>query len=354
MGHLYEITTPKGKKSYIYATSIYHEDASIPSQVIELFECARIRLLERPQPNRDGFGMLQMAGCASQRQSQHSQFEALLAPGGDSRIAYLLTVEEQENAVWGLHFTDEEKLEFDNYIKRNVDRIRFASIEEQQQAYREDDFVKIYTQRRPIFPEALPEIVKRFYRMASVETNNYLVNTMQPELEKGNAFVAIDAGVMVLVINFLHRNHYQIKPVPFDAVIEDLDHSVLDSQKIAAFRKIYEALYEGQTSFFKTRGFYKDPSMSLSLELIEDYACQHPSSRTATAWALAQKHYRNATATNAELFKAIHRYAHANSSSFGFFKRSENFADDNYLNLAQKIANAREGSRSYCIALELK
>ncbi|MBA2710224.1 MAG: hypothetical protein H0U57_06505 [Tatlockia sp.] len=110
---------------------------------------------------------------------------------------------------------------------------------------------------------------------------------------------------------------------------------------LRAFRKIYEALYEGQTSFFKT------PKKRLSYNEIVKYSKEHPTSRTAKAWELAQLHHHNPTSENQKLFKSIHQYCFENSSSFfSLFRQSRNFSRGYEGDLIDTIDNAHDDSRT--------
>lgn len=92
------------------------------------------------------------------------------------------------------------------------------------------------------------------------------------------------------------------------------------SKKLDDFKKIYNALYDGQTSFFKgKRRVYS------SVDEIEHYIKSNPKSRTAKAWALTIHYYSTPMITNYEqLIGDIHRYAYSKSSIFGLFKRTTN------------------------------
>ena len=110
-----------------------------------------------------------------------------------------------------------------------------------------------------------------------------------------------------------------------------------EGEIVDAFKRISLALYNGQNSFLKR----KSPLLSddeLSITKIEKYLEDHPNGRSAMAWELAQKHYKEPFSSNKELFKAIHQYSFKMSSTFfGLFKRSANFPNNSYENNLDKI-----------------
>ncbi|KTD16521.1 hypothetical protein [Legionella jordanis] len=121
--------------------------------------------------------------------------------------------------------------------------------------------------------------------------------------------------------------------------------SAKEAEKILAFQKIYLALYDGQSSFFKR----KSPLLckpDLSIADITAYIKLHPNGRSAMAWALA-RNSGDVNSSNENLFRAIHNYSFRHSSSFfGIFKQTKNFPDSHYQNIAAKIAHAPAHSRT--------
>ncbi|MBA3536160.1 MAG: hypothetical protein H0T84_06065 [Tatlockia sp.] len=113
--------------------------------------------------------------------------------------------------------------------------------------------------------------------------------------------------------------------------------------QVQAFRKIYTALYEGQSSLFKLNAKHSE----LTIEKIKSYTTTYPTSRSAKAWKLAQIHYENTSSTNQVLFKSIHKYSFKNSSTFfSLFRQSNNFPADYATNIENKIEQASDDSRT--------
>ncbi|KTC72519.1 Ankyrin repeats (3 copies) [Legionella birminghamensis] len=113
-----------------------------------------------------------------------------------------------------------------------------------------------------------------------------------------------------------------------------------DAQLLSAFRKIYTALYNGQSSFLKSASFL-DKHENITLKLIDGYCREKPASRTSKAMVLAQKYVKDMT--NIELVKEIHQYAYEHS---GFFKRSPNRAKLNSARAQEAYINANADSRT--------
>jgi hypothetical protein len=120
--------------------------------------------------------------------------------------------------------------------------------------------------------------------------------------------------------------------------------------QIQAFRKIYNALYEGQSSLFKSKADHNE----LTIEKIRSHIDKKPNSRSAEAWKLAQIHYENTSATNLDLFKSIHKYSFKHSSTFfSLFRQSINFPEGYSSNMEDKIEQARDDSRTGKISMAL-
>jgi hypothetical protein len=92
--------------------------------------------------------------------------------------------------------------------------------------------------------------------------------------------------------------------------------------QVAAFIKIYSALREAQSGFFKTDWIAKNNLKQIpvddALALIEEHS-RKPNSRTQTAWKLAKKYKYEAVQENISLIKKIYAYGFSQS---GLFKLS--------------------------------
>ncbi len=98
---------------------------------------------------------------------------------------------------------------------------------------------------------------------------------------------------------------------------------------IEAFKKIYLSLYAGQTSLFKSKPSILMTCVDLTIADINHYTWRHPNSRSAYAWNLATKHWKDPTIQNKILFHDIHQYAYQHSSNFlGFFKQTKNLSEN--------------------------
>jgi hypothetical protein len=105
----------------------------------------------------------------------------------------------------------------------------------------------------------------------------------------------------------------------------DSDKSAINSLRkefVKKFAKIYYALREGQTSFFKCDMVVELNILRISpheaIRLIHKHAWAHPNSRTEKALSLMRK-YSCYQTSNHELLKEIYLYSYAKS---GLFKRS--------------------------------
>lgn len=98
------------------------------------------------------------------------------------------------------------------------------------------------------------------------------------------------------------------------------DEFALDSLA-QAFRKIYKALYDGQSSFFKSNANWDKKTHLKSSDFINEvkqYANTHKESRTAKAWELAQQHCQaNAVYPgNVDLFREVYKWSFQKSGPF--------------------------------------
>lgn len=116
-----------------------------------------------------------------------------------------------------------------------------------------------------------------------------------------------------------------------------------DNLLLQDFTKIYNALYIGQTSFFKGKQKFFD-----SLEDVKEYIKTNPNSRTATALKLAEK-LPVVNVENKNLIYEIHQYSYQRSSTFSIFKRTTIKNIDDIVSSAQN-----ENSRTAKIMNALK
>ncbi len=99
-------------------------------------------------------------------------------------------------------------------------------------------------------------------------------------------------------------------------------------------------------SLFKSWNLLLDKEDLTELEII-NYINQNPNSRSAKAWQLV-KNYEKDKDSN-KLFKEIHQYSFAHSSSFfGLFKRTQNFSQG-YDDVEHSTMYAEQGSRTRTI-----
>ncbi|KTC68042.1 Ankyrin repeats (3 copies) [Legionella birminghamensis] len=134
---------------------------------------------------------------------------------------------------------------------------------------------------------------------------------------------------------------------PVDAAEGLQNTSEEDRVFVEAFKKIYQALYAGQSSFFKSRNFIEQ--QEITKEVIQKHIDAKPESRSAKAVSLARRYMGNMESM--ELVREIHKYAYDNS---GFFKCSPN-SKNLYSEDAQRAyEEADENSRTGQIRTALK
>ncbi|MBA2656689.1 MAG: hypothetical protein H0U70_06840 [Tatlockia sp.] len=119
----------------------------------------------------------------------------------------------------------------------------------------------------------------------------------------------------------------------------------IEDPKLAHFKTIYKAMYEGQSSFLYKHWNPLIDNQNLSEYDIENYIQKNPTSRTATAWKLTKDYV--ATHDYHSLFKDAHHYSFSHSSIFGFFKQSHLQYDKD---IDRQIYFAKAGTRTKTIA----
>lgn len=116
----------------------------------------------------------------------------------------------------------------------------------------------------------------------------------------------------------------KIKPIPAQSNYkrEESDWDL----KMEAFKIIYKALYDGQSSWFKTNYLFGKENIppSLFIKDLELYVKKNNSGRASFAWQLANKHYKNYLPTNVRLFIEIYRWSFERSGIFKVSKLTGN------------------------------
>lgn len=112
--------------------------------------------------------------------------------------------------------------------------------------------------------------------------------------------------------------------------------------KIGIFKVIYDTLRICQDNIGLLKTNFLDGKENLTAiewqKQIETYRKQYPTSRTAKAWELTEKHYRNCNVRNTSLFNEIYQYVCRNKTYFGTtlfssFVTPVKFTDDKIHNL---------------------
>ncbi|WP_133138581.1 ankyrin repeat domain-containing protein [Legionella genomosp. 1] len=121
-----------------------------------------------------------------------------------------------------------------------------------------------------------------------------------------------------------------------------------DARFVEAFKKIYQALYKGQSSWLKSANFLEQHD-KLTRGLIEQHISAKPNCRSKKAAALAETYKDDIN--NIKLVQEIHSYSLDRS---GFFSRTKNGAQLNSDQAQEAIDNADENSRLGQIRIALR
>lgn len=262
----------------------------------------------------------------------------------NKKTVYLESPEEQLTTGYGYKFNILEQIELYRFVESELIKGRkFSGMKELEHAYHQQDIQKLQDMLR-IFPDTMdvPKPVRRYFDELSVERDIIMAERMKPNLDNGNAFVAVGACHLKGITDKLQMEGYTVEAVSLGKRHYPIEGSMEDGEKVAAFRKIYTALFSAQTSFFKKRGFVPADDRVVSLQEIQDYMSTNKNTRTHKAWELAEKHYKNISSDNYELLKSICQEGYARSSSFlGLFRRTKINLND-----AQSVADASPETRT--------
>ncbi|MCW8451192.1 hypothetical protein [Legionella quinlivanii] len=121
-----------------------------------------------------------------------------------------------------------------------------------------------------------------------------------------------------------------------------------DARFVEAFKKIYQALYKGQSSWLKSASFLEQHD-KLTRDLIKQHITAKPNCRSKKAAELAETYKDDIN--NIKLVQDIHSYCLDRS---GFFSRTKNGAQLNSAQAQEAIDNADENSRLGQIRIALR
>lgn len=265
----------------------------------------------------------------------------------NKKISYLETAETQLYFLQGFNLNVLEQIELYRLVESTLAQgKKIPGLQESKMAYRQQDINKLHDLlRRPFsFISNVPvsEPVDRYYHGISTHRDLQMAENMKPSLDHGNAFLAVGASHLKGVIEKLQSEGYTIEAVPLGKRHYAINGTLEDGEKVAAFRKIYAALYMAQSSFFKERCFIPNDDAVVSLMQIQEYTHSGRYSRSAKAWELAERYYKNISSANSELLKAICHEGYAKSSSvLGLFRRTKTNLDD-----ARSVAEASPETRT--------
>lgn len=166
-------------------------------------------------------------------------------------------------------------------------------------------------------PEEAEKLLLKGKKLESLEgmleqlITKYSANTNATELEKQRSWRwQQQRNQLHCLSSWINDKHTDYKST--------FEKSLMQKNQIAnAFKKIYNALYTGETGLFKSN-FMAGRENYTNDELMQDIKKDH-SERTGFALKLAQRYCQDYSYQNENLFTAIYKFSFANSS---IFKRS--------------------------------
>lgn len=261
-------------------------------------------------------------------------------------INYLETDNEAIDHSYGLNLSPAEAVEFFHFHESHKKAISADISSDLKRSYVNQDIDEVKRLMRSLSSFAnAPAAVGHYYNALDAHAD-VMTDRARGHLDRGNAFIAVDAVSLPGMITKLRADGFRVEPVELSTRLYPIAGTLEDGQKVAAFRKIYNALYAAQSSAFKRKGLFPDAGTVLSIEHIQDYVAKNPNSRSATAWQLAMNHFQDTTANNLALVASIHQYGFEHSSTFGFFKRTVNFVNGAQSVTPEVIQAAAANSRT--------
>ena len=242
------------------------------------------------------------------------------------QVLYLEDARMTMDYALGTNLSAEDQLDFYRFHEEHRHTLSAAMSRDLKKAYMNQDMPELQRLLRGLATSAnAPAAVISYYEQLTIRSTRMAEKMLYP-LNAGNTFIAVDAVNLPAMIAKLSLQGFQVNPVELSTRLYPIAGTIEDGEKVAAFRKIYNALYASQSSCFKSKGLFPTADTVLSIDHILDYVSKNPKSRSATAWLLAEDHFRETSANNLVLVAAIHKYSYEHSSTFGFFKRTVNFA----------------------------
>lgn len=254
------------------------------------------------------------------------------------KILFLESFYSQMKLLMGFKFTYIEQIELYNILRKGF---KNHDPEGMLNSYLERSGERFNSELQTLKEVQNSETMQRFLQELIKNRDEKMSKQLPPYLDRGNAFIAVGAAHLPGIIKNLEAQHYSINTVQLSAQIYPLLGPCVDKEKLLnAFRKIYNALYEGQNSYFKRKGI----SNAATIHEICIHGIKKPQSRTAYALELAYKHIDDVSNNNLQLFKDIHCYSYKNSTQT-FFHRTindlENLSSEHVLNFDEKSRSGK-------------
>jgi len=363
----YKITSPDGKVSHLFGTIHYSPIKAaviLPEEVKIAFDNAQSCIFESSiselksedarealedsikkwssENNSNDPPLVAFYKKAGRKRDQRKYFldEELMQAATEQgkKLIYLETAEEQNRVLYGLDFNYDEQLTIiRHYTKKRIANVLKNSFK--QSIYHNYLHSTGYSNLHRSSGE--PCVQRYFFAMVNARDET-MANRMKKHIEVGNVFIAVGASHLEGIVDHLKRDGYLIEGITLSPRVHSIHGSLEEGYQVQAFIKIYLALYEGQSSLFKWVGLPSNEGAALDFNFIEEYVSNHPDTRSAAAWELAKEYYLDITDVN--LFEAIHQYSLKHSSSFLFFRCTQNFSDGEYTE--EKIKKASNDSRT--------
>lgn len=225
--------------------------------------------------------------------------------------------EELVLATYGLNFNPIEQIEIYNFLLSTDSPDQVPSL--LKTFYLRDNLNILNDYAKLIKTQADQDVVSQYFSNILDETQTTILKGIV-RLNSDSTFIAVSATYVENIAKNLSEQGYLVEPIGLTQRTYPIAGSLDDGKKVDAFRRIYRALADGQTGYFKRKKFLPIDG-TVSINQIMDYVDKHPKSRSDEAWRLAQLHYDNISRSNKELIGSIHSYAYAKST---FFKHTTN------------------------------
>ncbi len=274
----YEIISKEGKKNYLFGTIHFNDKdiTNLPLEVKQAF-CAAETVVFEANMLDENLAILIVA-----IQKWQSKFNTDTLPpmyvtqdrflsGSTSRLTnpldaqllheanqqnksliFLESLSSQMEIIIGVDFSYAEQLEYAQFMEKWSSEDMVACYDQLTTLYLKGNPDEVLKYSIEIF-ENPPEVVQRYFQSFFFDRDISLAKAMRPQLEKGNAFIAVGASHLPGVIKLIQED-YEVRPIalgprihPIQGKLKDLSNTKV-TEAMANFGSFAAAASSSETT----------------------------------------------------------------------------------------------------------